>query len=51
MFADLLVGGQESLERDRRRYLSHPDQLSRDLEDLAVQRLVEMPGLRKSETR
>jgi hypothetical protein len=49
--ADLLVGRQEGLDRHRIGDLAHADQLARNLEDLAVQRLVEMRRFRKSETR
>ena len=40
--ADLLVGRQEGLQRDRVGDLAHADELGGNLEDLAVQRLVEM---------
>ena len=45
--ADLLVGRQEGLDRHRIGHLAHADELGRDLEDLAVQRLVEMRGLQE----
>jgi hypothetical protein len=40
--ADLLLGRQERLQRDRIGHLAHADQFRRDLIDLAVQGLVEM---------
>ena len=45
--ADLLVGRQEGLDRHRIGHLAHADELGRNLEDLAVQRLVEMAGLQE----
>ena len=49
--ADLLVGRQEGFQGDRIGHLAHADEFGGDLEDLAVQRFVEMRGFRKSETR
>ncbi len=45
--ADLLLGRQERLQRHRIGDLAHSDQFTRDLEDLAVQRLVEMLRLQE----
>ena len=45
--ADVDVGGQEGLQRDRRRDLAGADQVGGELVDLLVQRLVEMPRLEK----
>ena len=45
--ADLLVGRQEGLDRHRIGDLAHADQFAGDLEDLAVQRLVEMRRLQE----
>ena len=43
--ANLVVGGEEILDRHRIGHLAHPDELGRDLEDLAVKRLVKMRRL------
>ncbi len=45
--ADLVVGGQEGLDRHRVGGLAHADDVAGDLEDLAVQGFVEMDGLQK----
>ena len=45
--ADLLVGRQEGLDGHRIGHLAHADELGRHLEDLAVQRLVEMQRLQE----
>ncbi len=43
--ADLFVGRQEGLDRDRIGDLAHADDVAGDFEDLPVQRLVKMRGL------
>ncbi len=45
--ADLLVGRQERLDGHRIGHLAHADEFGRNLEDLAVERLVEMRRLQE----
>ncbi len=49
--ADIGVGRQEGLQRDRACDLAGAHQLRRQLEDLLMDRLVEMPRLRESRRR